>query len=233
MNSVGAVIFDMDGVLLDTPRIHREVWLEFASNAPWAEVRNYESTSAGRRSRDVLDELIAHLVSPGQIEDIVTSLHGDFLRRCRGEDLVFPAMRQAVEQLRGHVPIALATSAPRYVAVEMLDDLFTSFNATITSDECSKGKPDPEVYARARAALENVPSPALAVEDTSIGVKSAVAAGCTTWALAPDPTVASEAVRAGASVVVSDVSELADLIVRSASWSSRPSRGDVLVPLDR
>lgn len=233
MSSIGAVIFDMDGVLLDTPRIHREVWLEFASNAPWAEVRNYESTSAGRRSRDVLEELIGHKVSNRQIEDIVVSLHGDFLRRCRGMDLVFPAMRQAVEQLRGAIPIALATSAPRYVAVEMLDDLFPCFDATITSDECGKGKPDPEVYARARAALANVAAPALAVEDTAIGVKSAVAAGCTTWALALTPTVASDVVGAGASVVVSDIRGLANLIVSSAGWSSRPSGGEMLVPSHR
>ncbi len=233
MSSVTAVIFDMDGVLLDTPRIHREVWLEFASNAPWPEVRNYQSTSAGRRSKDVLEELIGHEVSGRQIDDVVASLHGDFLRRCRGNDLVFPDMRRAVEQLRGNIPIALATSAPRYVAREMLDDLFPSFDATITSDECGKGKPDPEVYARARAALSNVASSALAVEDTAIGVKSAVAAGCTTWALALNSTVAADVVGAGASVVVTGVHDLANLIVSSAGSTSRPSGDEILEPLNR
>lgn len=232
MSSVAAVIFDMDGVLLDTPRIHREVWREFASNAPWPEVRNYESTSAGRRSRDVLEELIGHKVSSRQIDEVVASLHGDFLRRCQGNDLVFPDMRRAVEQLRGNVPIGLATSAPRYVAREMLDDLFPSFDVTITSDECGKGKPDPEVYARARAELPDCASPALAVEDTAIGVKSAVAAGCTTWALALTPSVASDVIGAGASVAVTGIKDLANLIVSSAG-SSRPADGPILESLNR
>lgn len=233
MSSFAAVIFDMDGVLLDTPRIHREVWREFASNARWPQVRNYESTSAGRRSKDVLEELIGHEVSGRQIDDVVASLHRDFLRRCQGNDLVFPDMRRTVEQLRGKVPIALATSAPRYVAREMLDDLFPSFDVTITSDECAKGKPDPEVYDRARTALSGVASPTLAIEDTAIGVKSAVAAGCTTWALALDPSAASDIVAAGASVAVTDVKDLANLIVSSAGRSSWPVGDGVFESLNR
>jgi HAD superfamily hydrolase (TIGR01509 family) len=233
MSSFAAIIFDMDGVLLDTPRIHREVWREFASNALWPEIRNYESTSAGRRSKDLLDELIGHKVSSRQIDDIVASLHGDFLRRCRGNDLVFPDMRRAVEQLRGNIPIAVATSAPRYVAREMLDDLFPSFDVTITSDECGKGKPDPEVYARARAALSGAASPTLAVEDTAIGVKSAVAAGCTTWALALNPSAASDMVGAGASVVATGIKDLANLIVRSPGRSCRPAGSAIFEPLNR
>ncbi|MFT4468520.1 HAD family hydrolase [Arthrobacter sulfonylureivorans] len=221
MKTDSAIIFDMDGVLLDTPKIHREVWRDFASTAPWPAVRHYRALSAGRRSRDVLEELIGDEVPDQQIEDIVASLHRDFLRRCRGSDLVFPAMRRTVEQLRGTIPLALATSAPRHVAREMLDDLFPSFDAVITSDECATGKPDPEVYGRARTALGKGTSPVLAVEDTAIGVQAAVAAGCTAWALALNPVSASAVITAGASVVAVSVAELADLIVSFAERSAQ------------
>jgi beta-phosphoglucomutase len=215
------LVLDMDGVVVDTPALHRRVWTEFTETAPWPEVRRHRPGSAGRRSRDVLTELLGERLDETEIDAIVAGLHADFLRLVSTSDTVFPAMRLLIGSLTGRVPLAIATSAPRHVVESLLGDLLSSVDAVITSDECRAGKPDPEVYLRATRALGLEGGDVLVIEDTAIGARAAVAAGCDVWAIAVDPVAASACHEAGATVVVRDADAMASLVATQFSTAGR------------
>lgn len=206
------LVLDMDGVIVDTPTLHRRVWAEFVESAPWPELRDRPRGAVGRRSKDVLTEVLGDRVDRGEIDGIVADLHTRFLRLARARDTVFPGMRALITGLSGRVPLAIGTSAPRHVVRELLGDVLGMVDVTITSDECAAGKPDPEVYVRACAGLGLPADRVLVIEDTSIGVRAGTAAGCAVWAIAVEPTTASTALEAGAVVVARDAEEMASIV---------------------
>lgn len=205
-----ALILDMDGVIVDTPSLHRRVWTEFVERAPWPEVRAQRSRSSGRRAQDVLTELLAHRLSSGEIDRVVEELHGDFLRLRGDLDTVFPAMRELIGA--SDFPLAVATSAPRHVVEALLGDLVDRFEVVVTSEDCAAGKPNPEAYRRAREGLGVAPGRALVVEDTAIGVTAAVAAECVAWAIVSDDAAAAACYAAGAAVLCRDAATAAGLV---------------------
>lgn len=206
------LVLDMDGVIVDTPALHRRVWAEFVDAAPWPELRERPPGSAGRRSKDVLTEVLGERLSGEEIDGIVAELHTRFLRLAEDADTVFPAMRDLIGRVAGRVPVAIGTSAPRHVVERLLGDLLASVDATITSDECDAGKPSPEVYVRARQALGLADGRVLVVEDTAIGVAAGVAAGCDVWAIVTEPDAAAACLRAGASIITRDADAMAALV---------------------
>jgi beta-phosphoglucomutase-like phosphatase (HAD superfamily) len=122
------------------------------------------------------------------------------------------------------VPVAIATSAPSHVARALLGDLFFAVDVAITSDDCRKGKPNPEVYLRARRALGLEEGEVLVIEDTGIGVRAGVAASCDVWAIAVEPVTASACHEAGASVVARDAQSMASLAAAHFSSAARRFR---------
>ena len=205
------LILDMDGVIVDTPALHRKVWSDFVRRAPWPEVRAHRSRSSGRRAQDVLSEILGHRLDRAEIGRVVDGLHGDFLRLLGTRDVVFPGMRALVERTGRDLPIAVATSAPRCVADALLGDLIERFDVVVTSEDCAVGKPDPEAYVYAREGLGIAPGRALVIEDTAIGVRAAVAAECETWAIAADAESAEACFAAGARVIGRDADGAAGL----------------------
>ncbi len=206
------LVLDMDGVIVDTPALHRRVWSEFVDTAPWPEVRERRPGVVGRRSKDVLAELLGNRLDEEEIDAIVSTLHQRFLELAAETDTVFPAMRTLLRSLAWQVPLAIGTSAPRHVVQCLLGDLLDCVDVAITSDECDAGKPDPEVYLRARGALGLAGGRVLVIEDTAIGVRAGVAAGCEVWAIAQDSAAASTCYIAGATVVARNPSVIASLV---------------------
>jgi HAD superfamily hydrolase (TIGR01509 family) len=215
------LVLDMDGVIVDTPALHRRVWSEFIDSAPWPEIHERRPGAVGRRSKDVLSELLSARLSETEIDGIVAGLHARFLDLASARDTVFPAMRSLIRELSGTVPLAIATSAPSHVARTLLGDLFFSVDVAITSDDCRKGKPNPEVYLRARRALGLEEESVLVIEDTGIGVRSGIAASCDVWAIAVEPVTASACHEAGASVVTRDAEAMASLVSAHFSIAAR------------
>jgi HAD superfamily hydrolase (TIGR01509 family) len=194
---VGAVVFDMDGVLVDSTALHREVWEEFVADCRWPALRARAGCATGRRSQDVLSEVLGEELTTGEIASIVARLHDDFLRKAGGRRLLFPEAEQILEATTAVVPTALATSAPVAVVRALLGSIVQRFAAVVTAEECSAGKPHPEIYLRACAALGVPPERAVAIEDAPAGVTSAVTAGCCAWGVtagAPSALLAAGAV---------------------------------------
>lgn len=175
-----ALIFDMDGVILDSNPLHRESWTAFN--------RRYglETTAAmlewmyGRRN----DEIVRHYFGEGLPEEEIAArgaakeeLYREILAT-RIEAVLVPGLRPFLHRYRG-VPMALATNAEPENVNFVLDraGLRPSFRVVVDGHQVSHPKPHPEVYLRAAALLETAPPDCIVFEDSPAGVAAARAAG--------------------------------------------------------
>lgn len=193
-----AVVFDMDGTLLDTELVFRDVVFEIT------EVLGFPMTEA------------VHLSMVGTSHEATNAIlletygadfpHELFQLRCR--EAMSTRMAEAVplktgareileELKRRGVPLAVATSSRRHHADSHLGTagLLDLFETIITRDDVENPKPHPEPYLRAAAALGVPPAECLAIEDSHTGVQAAHAAGMQTI-MVPDLVRPSDAIAA-------------------------------------
>ncbi len=173
------VIFDMDGVLVDSHAAHREAWRTFFRTLE-REVPDSELDFIldGRKRSDILRHFLGDCPEPALEE---------FGRR---KDCIFRQMQLEVRPLPGAVrmvrelhssglALALATSATRSRACSTLAGLgfLDCFQAIVTGEEVPLGKPDASIYRLAWNRIEIEPEYLLAVEDAISGIQAAVGAG--------------------------------------------------------
>jgi HAD superfamily hydrolase (TIGR01509 family) len=208
--SVAAVVFDLDGVLVDSEhlwdRARRELVEE--QGGVWRDDATLAMMGMSSRewSRYMHDELQVGL-EPAEISAAVVAK----LEQLYREQLpLLPGARAAVLALAEHWPLGLASSANREVidlALE-LARLEDSFAATVSSEEVPRGKPAPDVYLEAARRLAVTATDCAAVEDSTNGLRAAAAAGMRVIAL-PNRTFppAGDALRL-ADVVIGSLDEL-------------------------
>jgi HAD superfamily hydrolase (TIGR01509 family) len=174
-----AVVFDLDGVLVDSEERWNEAReaLTRESGGTWTEraTRDMMGMSAPEWSAYLRDELGVPL-SEQEINDEVVARLKASLR----DDLpLLPGAVQAVRALADRWPLGLASSANGPVIALVLEraGLATCFRATVSSEEVARGKPAPDVYLEAARRLGVEADECVAVEDSTNGLRSAHAAG--------------------------------------------------------
>jgi len=205
-----AVIFDMDGVLIDSEGIWEAVRREFVpanggtvTPTMTTDVMGMSAPEWSRYLRDVGGVRL----SEREISDgVVRGMRAAY----RTALPLYPGAVEAVRRLAARVPLAIASASNREL-IELVVEragLGNAFGAIVSAEEVGRGKPAPDVYLRA-AELLGVPAASCgAVEDSSNGIRAAVAAGCWTVAI-PNPEfgVAADAL-ASASAIVGSVAEV-------------------------
>ena len=175
---IAAVVFDLDGVLLDSEAAWVEVKREFTqeSGGHWKESaeRDMLGMSSTEWSRYMHDELGV----PVPPEQISSEVAGRLVEQYRQRLPLLPGALEAVRSLARHWPLALATSSNRNVVDLVLEeaDLVDAFEVTVSSEEVARGKPAPDVYLDAAQRLEVDPGACVAIEDSANGIRSAHAA---------------------------------------------------------
>ncbi|MEU6308518.1 HAD-IA family hydrolase [Streptomyces chartreusis] len=175
-----AVLFDMDGTLVDTERL----WWEAVEHvAGRALTEADEAEVLGRPVEHTADWLAAATGAPAA--ELADALHREFADRVRAGIVPRPGALDLLDALaRDGVPAALVTASPRAVADTVLEALGASrFAVSVTADDTDRTKPAPDPYLAACRALGVDPAACVAVEDTRTGVSSAEAAGCTVLAV--------------------------------------------------
>lgn len=179
--SVQAVIFDVDGVLIDSEPFWRESEIEvFARHG----VRLSESDcllTVGMRIQEVADYWFARRPWQGAAPDLVAGeiLQG-VIERVKTRGAPMPGLAEAIRLLRERgLRLALASSSARILINAVLDrlGLRSAFDAVCSAENEPLGKPHPGVYLSAAALLALPPEACIAVEDSINGVLSAKAAG--------------------------------------------------------
>ncbi len=206
---LAAVLFDMDGLLVDTEPLWFEVERQVMARlgGEWTE-RDQRALIGGSLQRSV-GYLLGRASRPAAAETVADWLIGGMagLLAERGV-AAMPGALELVGQVRAAgVPLALVTSSERVIMDAVLDGLArrgVSFPVTVCGGDVRQTKPDPEPYQLAAAMLGADPKCCVALEDSPNGVAAAEAAGCVTVAV-PGPA----AVPAGPGRTV--VASLADV----------------------
>jgi HAD superfamily hydrolase (TIGR01509 family) len=176
---IDAVVFDLDGLLLDTEQVWDEVreGLVRERGGRWhdraqADMMGMSSTEWSR----YLHEELGLREPPEELNRIVVERMEERYRRQL--PLVDGAV-EAVRRLAESWPLGLASSSNRQLIDLALDlmDVAELFRATVSSEEVDRGKPAPDVYLEAARRLGVSPENAVAVEDSASGIRSAKAAG--------------------------------------------------------
>lgn len=209
---IGAVMFDVDGTLVDTNDLHAVAWQEafrhFGVDLPLEQVR----TQIGKGG----DNLIPALLPPDLVErcqEEIETYRGELFRRDYLPSAVpFPGVRPLFERLFADgIWIVLATSAQRaelqfHLALLGVEDLV---HASTTKDDVERSKPCPDIF---ETALQRVrpfgPPEVLVVGDSPWDVKGACRAGLSTVALLCGGFPEAELREAGAAAVLDDVEDL-------------------------
>lgn len=183
--TIEAVVFDMDGVLIDSEVLWQRVREDFAAERglPW---RQQDQEALMGCSTEVwsvrmCERLALTDISPAEL---ATDILGRVQRAFETHLPVRPGAAEVLAALGQRWPLALATGSPRELAdcALRLTGFGKHFQATVCGDEVRHGKPHPEIYQRAVAALGVAPSRAAGIEDSANGLRALRAAGL--WAIA-------------------------------------------------
>ncbi|HEV8641923.1 MAG TPA: HAD family phosphatase [Methylomirabilota bacterium] len=205
MASAG-VVFDMDGVLVDSGAYHRAAWQALLAELGVPLPPEFWRCTIGRPAEEAVARLLGRALSPAQARDLGRRKHEHY-ERLAGQALpAIPGAPKFVETLvRSGVPRAVASSARRADVIRLLGDLglLRHFEIVVTADDVRQGKPDPEVYVRAARGLRIPPDECLVFEDSLVGVQAARGAGMRVIGIATAHTEA-ELLGAGAERVIAN-----------------------------
>lgn len=183
-----AVIFDWDGVIVDSEDSHREAWRRLAAALGRELPDDCFEKSFGRRNVDILRELLRWTADPVEIAGLVErkeTLYREVVRE-RGVPLL-PGVRALLERLAAAgVPCAIGSSTAR-ANIELsleLTGCSRFFKAMVASEDVEEGKPHPEVFLKAAQRLGVAPSNCVVIEDALAGLEAARRAGMTRMAVA-------------------------------------------------
>jgi HAD superfamily hydrolase (TIGR01509 family) len=224
---VQAVVFDLDGLLLDTEQVWDEVRevLVRERGGRWHERAQADmmGMSSPEWSRYLHDEL--GLAEPP--EELSAEVVRRMVERYRERLPLIDGAVEAVERLAAHWPLGLASSSNRELIDLALETggLARYFGVTVSSEEVARGKPAPDVYLEAARRLRVDPSACAAVEDSRSGILSARAAGMRVVAIPNRHFPPGEKALTAADVVLGSLAELtAESISASGSASSHRAR---------
>jgi HAD superfamily hydrolase (TIGR01509 family) len=176
--SVRAVIFDFNGTLSDDEPILCEIFMHlFAEHGKPISAQEYFDRLAGLSDPEIVRSWLG--VDHPDVEAVIAE-RVDLYRSATVDGSTVPEhVREAVRYAAARVPLAICSGAAR-VEIESVVEaagLAACFETIVSSDDVDHGKPDPEGYAKALAALRADPADSLVVEDTEAGIASAQAAG--------------------------------------------------------
>jgi HAD superfamily hydrolase (TIGR01509 family) len=212
---IEAVVFDLDGVILDTEELWDETRESLArerggrwSERAQADMMGMSSSEWSRYMHDVVG-LAEH---PDEINREVVQR---MLERYKDELPLIPGAVEAVRRLAARWPLAVASSSNREIIDGALEaaGLTQSFRSTVSSEEVARGKPAPDVYLEAARRLGFEPASCAAIEDSSSGLRSADAAGMRVIAIPNRRYPPEEDALRLAAVVLSSIDELTTDVV--------------------
>ena len=205
---IQAIIFDFDGVLVDTEPLHHQAFCAVAQpyglGCDWDEyVREY----IGFDDRDLFRTAFqrsGQSLSDALLQDLTAAKATAFVELAAQGVAPYPGVPDIVRNAAERWPVGLCSGALRSDIAPLLTqlDLETTFRIRVTAEDVASSKPDPTCYRLAREQLaqasgqELTPSHCIAIEDTPAGVAAASGAGLCPWAVththSPDQLVAAD-----------------------------------------
>ena len=204
---IKAVIFDLDGVIIDSNPQIEKFWHQWASKTERQLSRkDFTKYIHGRKGTETLEALFNDLSSEIKDEIIRDAIEFDSVMEPEPVKGIYDFIQTLIQS---NIPIGLVTSSHRKRALLMLQkqSLHNGFKAHVTAEDVTKGKPDPEPYTTIAKKLNQEPYDCLVFEDAISGVESAKEAGMEVIGINTEE-VANDLVKKGAECVVSNFNEI-------------------------
>jgi HAD superfamily hydrolase (TIGR01509 family) len=215
---VEAVVFDLDGVIVDSEQVWEEVRADYVRSAgleyPERATRDMMGMSSPEWSRYLAEELGV----PGTPAQINADVVERMLARYGEAPPLIPGAVEAVRAIARRWPVAIASSSNRELIEVVLRAarLADEVREVVSSEEVPRGKPAPDVYLEAARRLAAEPSRCVAVEDSHNGIRSARAAGMVVFAVPNPHFPPDEEAMAQADVVLRSIAELTPEAIEAA-----------------
>jgi len=181
MNTARAVLWDMDGTLIDSEEFHWISWRDTMAKEGIAITHEQFLASFGQRNDSIIPRWLGAASTPERIERIADAkeeLYRDLIRKNGISPL--PGVATWVHRLHQQGWLqAVASSAPRANIAVVLEALAAAhvFQAIVSAEDVRKGKPDPDVYLTAASRVGVSPDKCIVVEDAIAGIEGARCAG--------------------------------------------------------
>ena len=177
MSDTWGAIFDWDGVIIDSSRQHHASWERLAAEERRTLPPDHFERGFGMRNRQIIPEILGWTHDVAEIERLGARKEEIFRELVLAEGIEpLPGVVAFLEALRtAGVPAAIGTSTPRQNLTFLLRlmRLEAHFRTTVTSEDVTRGKPDPEVFLLAAARLGLPPARCIVFEDAPVGIQAA------------------------------------------------------------
>jgi HAD superfamily hydrolase (TIGR01509 family) len=207
---IEAVVFDVDGVLIDSEPVWERVRRKFVADRGGRWPDDAQDRMMGMSTAEwsaYMSEDFGLRIAPREVAQLViVAMTAEYQAHLP----LLPGAVDAVRALSARWRLGVASSAPKILIEAVLDasGLRSAFAAAVSSEEVARGKPAPDVYLEAAARLGVPPAAGAAVEDSSNGLRAAAAAGLAVIAVPrPEYPPAADAIQR-ARVVLDSLTEL-------------------------
>lgn len=178
--AIKAVVFDLDGLMFNTEEVFHDVGLELLRRRGKVMTLDLVNRMMGRRAHEALRIMIEEHELPDTVHELAEETQVLFFELATDRLAPMPGLAEllAFVDSRG-LPKAVATSSSRPYMERILNQfqLLSRFDATLTAEDVTHGKPHPEIYLQAAARLGVQPAEMLVLEDSQNGTNAAAAAG--------------------------------------------------------
>ena len=181
-----AVIFDMDGVIVDSEPRHEQAFMEIFAEMGYADSHGIHFPDYyGRSDRALWLDFIARHQPPQPLDELIDWKQNRLIDILRKEQPIYPAIPGLVERLAAVYPMAVASGSMHRVidAVLEMQGLRQHFRSVVSVQDVGRGKPAPDVFLKAAETLSVDPRDCWVIEDSAAGVEAAVTAGMTAIAI--------------------------------------------------
>jgi beta-phosphoglucomutase len=186
MNEFRAVIFDMDGVIVDSEPRHERAFLDVVTKLGYGSNHGVEfSKYIGKTDREVWLDFVERHQPAHSLDSLLAMKRERVLEILRRDQPLFAGLPELIEKLTGRYRLALASGSEPLVVQEVLKfrGLRQFFSAVTTSSQVKHGKPAPDIFLRSAQLLEVEPRSCWVIEDSKPGVAAGLAAGMSVIAI--------------------------------------------------
>jgi HAD superfamily hydrolase (TIGR01509 family) len=213
MKQYQAIIFDMDGVIIDSEPLHERAYLEIFSEKGYGETHgvNFDDY-IGRTDKALIEDFVAKHQPSFTVQNLSDWKKDRFLQIMRAEEPIFEDLPELVARLASRYPLAVASGSlhPVIDAVLALKNLRQHFRHCVSSSDVAHGKPAPDIFLHTAKLMEVAPRDCCVIEDSPAGVAAARAAQMDVIAITNS---VPRAKLTGATHIVDSYSEIDQLIL--------------------
>jgi beta-phosphoglucomutase len=174
------VIFDMDGVLVDTGEFHKQAWYDLARQQGWAYNDEQFYATFGMQNYQIIPSLSRTKLSRPEIDELSLWKEHRFRDLVAGKITLLPGVKALIDDLKRYgFVLALGSSGPHFNIEMILTEtrIMSAFSAIVAAGDVTNGKPAPDTFLKAAERLALSPEACVVVEDAVQGVDAARAAG--------------------------------------------------------